>query len=627
MNKLIAATLGLALIASSASAQNRSLKGSDTLFEMTQEMFDLCQIQPGNMIYVGGGSGGGEDALKAQQQQVAPMSRFLNAAACGSTGVLSHGQGYVAALDAIGVLSDDTEATTCNTLRYQGSMPVAASANGNTTVECPGCTDSDADGVLDTYNFSEWQQVLRIVYVGRHNAVNANECVENAPGVPAGETADCNSDVRNTLVNNWSSLFEAGCTDPECSALKHAFRRDDISGTTDTFLNLLSLPGIATNPFCNGTEFEDKDPIRRACDGNGQSTAGENVCRRTNFAKDAGNTTPTSPDFGAVTSANAPTTSSRGDLGLVLPIVMPTAAGDQFTNSNTCASLGFGGQFRYAPMPLSLLPAASQLCPNGTQRAFNGCLWPVDSTGAYGCVNPATNRPVGVTGFANVMDGRVYNLTPRRIDGTIPTVSRKQGSTTVNRPMLNVGFYRIHQRTIQANASGSACVQPDATEQIGCLVHASPCSIGYAGLTADLQNPNKLLALRTPLSHTAGGGPVTPDDDQIRRLLQTCTGGGQFATRYPLSRKLFLNTLLGFNTVTDNPGSTVTQEAQLARCWADRRFSDRAALAAGFVTLDTANCATQTLPDPNLPNLNTPTECNLADDTPAYEIKACADAP
>ena len=54
----------------------------------------------------------------------------------------------------------------------------------------------------------------------------------------AGSTKFCNSDVRYALVNNWNNLFQegAGCNgaDPDaCTQLKHAFRRDDVSGTTD----------------------------------------------------------------------------------------------------------------------------------------------------------------------------------------------------------------------------------------------------------------------------------------------------------------------------------------------------------------------------------------------------------
>jgi hypothetical protein len=426
-------------------------------------------------------------------------------------------------------------------------------------------------------------------------------------------------------------MFESGCSDGECTQLQHAFRRDDISGTTDTFLSLLSLPGVAANPspFCNGTEFEDKDPIRRDCAGNGQSTGGENVCQRTKGALELTNVGPTTPDWAAASSAIAPGTNQPGDLGLVLPIVMPGALADQYPNSNTCAANGFGGSFKLAPMPFSSLPGSQQLCPNGVPRAFNGCLWPVDAQGNFGCVNPQTNRPAfGTIGFVSRMDGRVYNLTPRRLNGQIPTVPRKLSSTSstiVQRPLMNVGFYRIHQRTVMANAvAGATCQEDNDTSQIGCLVNASPCSLGFAGLTAGLE-PNKALNMRTPRGLATGGAEVAPTPENIRRLLNSCADGGNYDLRFPLSRKLYFNTFVGFDNVSDTLNGAVTKEGQLARCWSDRRFVDRAAAVAGFITLSDNTCAQQALPtDPSQP-LNTPTECDLSDDSPATEIVSCAD--
>jgi len=634
MKKIIAASLALGVGVSGASAQNLSLQGSDTLFDITQSMLQLCQISPSNAIYVGGGTGAGENAMVAGTQQIAPMSRFLNTAACGRPAPQNKGMGIAHSLDAIGILADDTEPTTCNTMRFSGFMEVQPTANGNTTLECPNCVDGpDADGVLDHFQFSDWSQAIRIIYAGKHSAVNANACAALPPSAPSATTEPkaCDSDVRFTLVNTWGNMFEGGCTDGECTQLKHAFRRDDVSGTTDTFLSLLSLPGTSNNPapFCNGTEFEDVDPIRRACDGNGQSTGGENVCRRTTLAKETGTASPTTAAWGAITAANAPSPSGQGDLGLVLPMIIPQVIADAYPNNNVCAVNGFGGRFKFGPMPASLLPAAQQLCPNGTPRAFAGCLWPVDASGNYGCVNSAGNRPVGVTGFANNMDGRVYNLTPRRLDGSIPTAPRRSGSSIVQRPLLNVGFYRIHQRTLQANASGSTCRLPDATEQIGCLVHASPCSLGFAGLTADLQDPNKVLELRSPLASGAGAGGaaaggVAPSASNIRRLLEDCTAGN-YAVRYPLSRKLYLNTLIGFNSVVNNPGTTpvVTQEAQFVSCWMDRRFLDRAAIQAGFIPLSENDCSTLPLPDPST-SFSTPTQCDLRDNVPSTEVQLCA---
>src|SRR5262249_38133225 len=77
------------------------------------------------------------------------------------------------------------------------------------------------------------------------------------------------------------------------AGVKHAYRRGDSSGTTDTFLSLLNAPASGTTPFCNGAEKEDKAPIRRMCDQT------EQVCE------------------------------ADGTLGLVLPIVVPTSSSDR----------------------------------------------------------------------------------------------------------------------------------------------------------------------------------------------------------------------------------------------------------------------------------------------------------
>lgn len=112
--KAIASALAVGL-ASTASAQ---LKGSDTLFDMTVHMIDLCADGvingtgiPG-LTYDGGGSTGGENALVAGTQVVSPMSRFIGgnstSGVCGSTtapGSVATRQGYVSALDALGIFS------------------------------------------------------------------------------------------------------------------------------------------------------------------------------------------------------------------------------------------------------------------------------------------------------------------------------------------------------------------------------------------------------------------------------------------------------------------------------------------------------------------------------------------
>jgi hypothetical protein len=51
---------------------------------------------------------------------------------------------------------------------------------------------------------------------------------------------DCNSAARRALINNWSNLFQNGCTG-DCSSIRHFFRPGDLSGTTETLIAALGL--------------------------------------------------------------------------------------------------------------------------------------------------------------------------------------------------------------------------------------------------------------------------------------------------------------------------------------------------------------------------------------------------
>ncbi|MFT3923001.1 MAG: hypothetical protein QM778_10735 [Myxococcales bacterium] len=641
--KAIASALALGL-ASTASAQLK-LKGSDTLFEMTQEMLTLCQISPTDLTYDGGGSSGGQSAMAAGTQRVAPMSRFINAAGCTGAGPgdTTTRSGYAHSLDAIGLFSDNTEDTTCDDLVHDAVLTIDPAANGNAggdpATECPNCTGNQ-------YVISQWQQVLRIVYTGRHDVVPGyNECSFDAPGATVGARL-CNSDVRNTLVNNWGNLFQGGCTDPECTSLRHAFRRDDISGTTDTFLALISVKGMfASNGdyqgadiFCNGSEFEDKDPIRRFCSGNG-GTSGENVCQRLVYAREVpsvgvrvGTLYPQLENvWPAIIAAVVPPGPAAGDLGLVLPIVMPTDPAQHYPNNNAC-----NGDYKLAPMPTST--NAEERCPNGDFKYGGLCYWPVDAAGNFGCLVQSNFRPgTGAIGFNSKMDARVYNLTTRLPSGVIPTISRKPSAAQnpVNRTFINGAFYRIHQRTAETLATaGTVCRESNDTAQIGCLVQASPCSIGYAGLAAQtsdangdpVANTNKSLGIRAPL---ATAGIQYPSKTTVRRFLATPAGGAtgtcaDYGSRYPLSRKLWFNTFVGFNNLAA-AGATAAEQ-QLARCFSDRRFVDRAAKHVGFVTLTDNTCVSDALPNPATAFSPDPT-CTLTDDNPSYEFSSCAVNP
>ncbi len=217
--------------------------------------------------------------------------------------------------------------------------------------------DAATDGCTTAgqYSFADWRDVLAIIYGGlNHNSgpvileadgtsdcdyqlpplENSNDqgqcatsttgqvCYPAAPQDAIHHTgrcgvralvgrrnpgrANCLSPVRQALVDRYGEIFSdaAGapsCRTGTCTKLKHAFRLDDQSGTSDTFAALIGLPPIApytrayvsapggaigngtpipdrfatANPFCNAGErpmnrgdadYLDLDPIRRAVD-------------------------------------------------------------------------------------------------------------------------------------------------------------------------------------------------------------------------------------------------------------------------------------------------------------------------------------------------------------------------
>ena len=605
--------------------------GSDTLREVTREVIESCDLTS-HIDYQGTGSSNGGAAMKPQgsagaDQQIAPQSRFLNGAECAYFGSSPQlGQGITVGLDGIGVMGDDTETTGCKTLRYSSSLTVTEQ-NGVSGVQCPNCSGSQ-------YAFSDWRDVLRIVYAGQSAHINQDPCSDADPSrVPAaiggtpptgcgngvvaapeqcddgnttnfdgcasnctweiGHASRCNSDLRRSLVANFGSLFQGGCTDPECAQLRHAFRRDDFSGTTDTFLTLLGLPSATGRTFCNGFEVEDLDPIRRACDPN------EQVCATVPYASRNAN-----PHGGNPTGNTTDPGSAGGDLGLVLAVSMPADLDKQFS-PDAC---GFG-RFALAPMP-SAFNATAQRCPDCNGRTLGLCRVPITAAASgskYSCL--ATKTTVPPLRTCVNMDGRAYNLIARDPD----TGALLNTQTGINDPRWGGGaHYRIHQTTAMSNAdSFLACSEADATQQLGCLVTASPCSIAYAGREALYAGFNKAFMLRSPLSdanHPAQQLPL--EDVLIRRLLDVAGAsnnacgqgpGNNFGYRYPLARRLWINSARGFglpsfsaisDTVTATNGSALaSMEKQLAICMADRSLTDQAIVDNGFITITDRNCS------------------------------------
>ncbi len=703
------------------------LRGSDTLKDITIDILGIC---PGadpagaaGLVYIGTGSSNGESGLRdtgipgtvhdgvnqaggcsdgadadslLECQTVAPMSRFLQAGstcvfpelpAAGAKSVKSAAlaEGISFALDGVVIVGAPAFGATCNTDPAdptdndcnKGTAAVAGMVynhtitvnDENTTpgLQCTSCTGT-------SYTFGQglsdgWKDVLRIIYTG---------AVIGTPSSAATiADRDCDGDLRHTLVNHWGNMFQNDCSGGACVQLKHAFRRDDESGTTDTFLSLIGAPGVGVasgvSPFCNvaqtgddwggtngavahnldsqsskactatadcgtgglscvagfctgtnefpggfgparpafGThlagyttpynpDFQDNDPVRRLCDGT--------------FDVNAGGTEPTVNPTEQVCRARRGRTAAgafqpSGSLGLVLPINPPPIAVALAYPTKPCA---FGKFSSLGPAPVTTVapndpeyPASTRAitkvdrCPNGDIPTFltptgGKCFVPTALDGDVACINGRNNLPsltvdspqlasgtvdttdrldpvkTTVIGGASGLwagDGRVYNLHlyfTDAADGKIKYRTIKRNSTDVP---IQSAFYRIHTtRTLDGTAVG--CQENSATKQIGCLVQASPCSIGFAGGEAkDTLPKGTAVAFKV--------NALEPSKACVRKLI----AGG---TPYPLSRQLYINTMAGFENVTG-------QELELSKCFAGGVSGGLAALETivtdrGFIT-------------------------------------------
>ncbi len=586
---LIATFMAVGAGSAGVSALNsvNPMLGSDTLKEFTLAVLDnaVCPgafaVSPG-IVYTGGGSGGGETALVASpaKQTVAPMSRFLAAPVI--TSAMTSAEGIAFAADGVGVVVSKAH--------------IACDANAATGTDCtskPGGLRNSGTLAGGTYtlgagnaNVQGWRDVLRLVYLGLPGTAGKD------PNNTAGGIRDCASPVRQDLVNTYGNLFQdANCGTGGCTQLTHAWRRDLLSGTTDVFRELINAK---LYPFCNSRlatdtaatdymttlangnplyddAYQDFDPIRRTCIGgvNGQGGA---LPAPTNSGT-------VQPDFPA--SPADQVCGPKGTLGIVLPIRTPTGApGDLALSDVHPTKPCLRGTFNFGPAPkIPGSPTKDTLCPNGDVPLGNLatdynpatgqvvgssgiCLIPSAADGDSQCINGKNNLPAVVDPpdpSKVATDGRVYNL---HIYGSGSTPVYKTDAEIGKTPTSTIArqiagaYTRIHStRTLIAAAPtcpGTAgdkrcCAHLDSTDQIGCEAEADQCSIGFAGgpaLDAQLQTS---AAIETNFGASVNG---------IKNS-QTCI----VTEAYPLSRKVYLNTVAGFENVTGN-------ELGMAKCFA-----------------------------------------------------------
>jgi ABC-type phosphate transport system substrate-binding protein len=641
-----------------------SMRGSDTLKNITTAMVAQCTAmgtypvdnnpaQAGNqpILYDGTGSSSGENGLKpaASLQWIAPMSRALGTGICDAAAPKAGAEGIVFALDGLSIaFGPVTGNPTSGPTGTEGAPLLTGATQG---VDYTGTA-----GVSSNV----WRTVLREVYAGM--GASGNNIYAR----------DCNSAARRALVSNWDNLFAGAnpgtvCTDSNPDAatteagLRHAFRRDEESGTTDVFLAQLSLPAVnfqqtglgnssvvptgstptqqvvyralANSPFCNVRRPEDDyQPVAKggsqippmysvgvpAAAGTGlglvpyDAALGDNARFLSPYLPEQMDQDPIRRRcFGPkVTIGDSPSApreevcSADGNLGLVLPINPPTGI-SQAARYPTIACEDTR-DFEFGPAPTRPTGDAVR-CPNGDAPQDGKCLLPTrtDPTQpggfAFDCLNNGLNAPAAIydtdtngseypdaPGTDGILDadGRAYNLILRQANGTIRTQNRPNPIAlgTMSMPLVGT-FYRLHSSRSgrpSPNHTAVCASQDDATDQIGCLVQANPCSMGFAGGGAITNNPGTVAALVNGVAPTATN-------------VQALVVGG---TTYPIARKLYLNTIRGFDSLltSSDPAAPTGKDAELdlAKCFANLPFSatptlgtfvDVASSAFGFVAL------------------------------------------
>jgi hypothetical protein len=286
--------------------------------------------------------------------------------------------------------------------------------------------------------------------------------------------------------------------------------------------------------------MQDNDPIRRPCIGgtaNVHARAGEEVCNLDN------------------------------KLGLVLPIVDSTfildlpAPNNRQYPTNGCTGFATG-------KPPTVFSCAirgtgtkhSGECPNGDALNGGACGVPIDATdGTSQCVASASTVDAGFqSGFRTLTNnhGRIYNLHMRdgTITGNIGYMEKPLPSTVPPSTLDFVGaFHRIHEVETILGSAAPGCQLADSTDQIGCIVSSDPCSIGYGA------NSGTTWAQRTNgFSGTSSdpAGTWSVDGLNLAGVAPVLANVQKLGTpgEYQLSRKLYFNSLRGFDTIAVTTG-------------------------------------------------------------------------
>jgi hypothetical protein len=149
-------------------------------------------------------------------------------------------------------------------------------------------------------------------------------------------------------------------------------------------------------------------------------------------------------------------------------------------------------------------------------------------------------------------------------------------------------WFRI-QETEVTNTYAPTCKHPDSTNQIGCLVQASGCSMGYAGMSATQISGaqglyiDDVAPVNTNIEYLVGicsdNATLCNDDDDCTAP-DTCTVPR--AGVYPFARWLWANSIVGTANIPANE-SPYTEQDQLRACFEKASIMNAVATQHGFV--------------------------------------------
>jgi hypothetical protein len=382
----------------------------------------------------------------------------------------------------------------------------------------------------------DWRDVLRLIYTGCRNDQGTCASVDRLERCGA-----ATNPVRAEIIDNWQLMVESGAvpgdaavdcngTAPNaCTGLRKAYRRDDVSGHSVVFLEIL---GVAFNASSN---LEGRARWTPAL---GQPPTAPQPIPSTHSFCDGG------MHEGFALHQDLTT---RGD-----PISKPCRPEDDICGPN--GQMGVVRAIRssqpggFPPVQCTrgrfalkqFLNTALPLCPDGSRPTAGQCKLPyyaVDRNGDgdntdpgdrdFNCLNDVNSRP-GTVPIST--DGRSYNFVWRDSDGNVQFVTAgllpDTASWRENQGVLDVSL------PVPGGPFPQVCANDDTTLQLGCIVANTVCTMAFGGREIANQGPFDAL-----------GEPFLVNGAEIN---DANIGNGV----YPFTRDMYVSALGGFENVT-----------------------------------------------------------------------------